>query len=467
MGLRIVTWCLGRIPTLIVWAGLVALFIYGATHNWRFFQAEEKPKEAKEETEPAKEEPFSSYIQDRPFDVPVRVTHDPKTCPVGKKPVEFKSPESAALAGIATMKLEPRSVALTIEAHGEVMQDPYATAKVSPRVGGVFVSIEKQLGDPVRTGELLALIESADVGKAKAAYVTAKAALESREAERALLEAGKSPPGSVVKAESAVREARAALFAARQAITNLGLPLPTTAEERLPDEAFAQALEQLGIPADKRRALEVSLRIQGKPLPTNLLPLFSPLDGAVVNRVGVVGETVAALQLIFEVGDPTRVQVFLDVRQEDMGQIALGQCLTFRVEGGAQLPAVSGKLDWISPTVDEKTRTVRVRARVSNPGGRLKRGAFGAGTVTVAPNRLALVAPRDAIQWEGCSYIVFVKKTEDGKTAYWPRKVTLGVRDDSGVEITSGLAAGDEIVSAGSHVLKSELLKARIGEAEE
>src|SRR5262249_44335299 len=120
------------------------------------------------------------------------------------KIIRFKSAEAGRLAGIKTVKLEPRPVQVEIAAHGEVMQDPLAAAKVSPLVDGLYVELEKRLGDPVQAGELLALIESMDVGKAKNAYLTAKVALESREAERALLSPGTSPPASIVKADAAV-----------------------------------------------------------------------------------------------------------------------------------------------------------------------------------------------------------------------------------------------------------------------
>ena len=462
---RVLGWCLGRIPTLLVWAGLVGLFVYGARHGWKFGEPSEK--EAKEKPEVPEPAAYSAFIQERPFDVPIQVTHDPKTCPVGEKPIQFKSPEAAKLAGIATVKLEPRSVTVEIVAHGEVQQDPTATAKVSPLVGGLFVALEKQLGDPVRAGELLALVESADVGKAKAAYLTAKVGYESREAERALLSPGSSPPASILKADAAVREAKAALFSARQSIGNLGLPLPSAKEERLPDEAFTQKLALLGIPFFKRLELHVQSQSHGRPLPANLLPLFSPLDGVIVKRFGVVGETIAALQPVYEVGDPTRVQVFLDLRQEDMAKVALGQEMSFKLEGGADLPAVAGKLDWVSSMLDDKTRTVRVRAKVANPGGILKSGSFGGGIVTVEPSRPALMVPREAMHWEGCSHIVFVKKKDGDETVYWPRKVLLGVRDERGIEVVKGLGAGDEIVIVGSHVLKRELLRARIGDAGE
>ena len=77
------------------------------------------------------------------------------------------------------------------------------------------------------------------------------------------------------------------------------------------------------------------------------------------------------------------------------------------------------------------------------------------------------MVPREAVHWEGCSHIVFVKKQDGDDAVYWPRKVILGVRDERGVEVVKGLSAGDEIAIVGSHVLKSDMLKARIGDAEE
>lgn len=177
-----------------------------------------------------------------------------------------------------------------------------------------------------------------------------------------------------------------------------------------------------------------------------------------------VGGVLFALEK--QLGDPVKVFVSLDVRQEDMPRVAVGQDVTFRLEGGAGVPPVAGEVDWVSPTVDEKTRTVRVRGRVANPTGVLKGGAFGAGLLTVDGPRPALVVPREAVHWEGCKYVVFVKVTPDG-TTYYPRKVTLGPRCGGVVEVTGGLDAGEEVAVAGSHVRKAELLKDQLGENHE
>lgn len=478
---QVLGWIAERIPTVLVWAGLAGLFVYGKANDWKFGEGKADTKEGKAQADqegegrreppPKDQEPFTPYYQERPFDVPIQVTHDPKACEIGQKPIPLKSIDAVIQAGIKTAPVRHDWISVTIAAHGDVQPDPTATARVSPRVGGALVALQKELGDPVHKGELLALVESADVGRVKAAYLTARAVLQSRQLVRASLSPGVSPTRSIVDAEAAVREAQAASYSARQAVANLGLPLPSAAEEALPDEEFTRRLLLLGVPFLKRVEILAHAASTGQPPTANLLPVFSPLDGVVVRRMGVVGETVAALQQVYDVGDPLRVYVYLDVRQEDMRQVAIGQEMTFRVEGWVGQPSVSGTTDWISPVVDDKTRTVRVRGRVANPSGVLKGGAFGAGTIAVEPRRQALVVPTAAVHWEGCSQIVFVKKVKKAggneEVEFWPRKVKLGVRSGGVVEVTAGLGENEEVAVTGSHVLKNELLKSLIGEAEE
>jgi cobalt-zinc-cadmium efflux system membrane fusion protein len=144
--------------------------------------------------------------------------------------------------------------------------------------------------------------------------------------------------------------------------------------------------------------------------------------------------------------------------------VKVGQEMTFVLEGQPNAVPVAGEVDLVGPAVDERTRTLRVRGRVPNPDGALRGGAFGAGTITTDGPWLGVTVPRDAVHWEGCSHIVFVKKSD---TEYEVRRVTLGVRSGETVEVETGLAPGEPVAVTGSHVLKSELLKDRIGEADE
>jgi cobalt-zinc-cadmium efflux system membrane fusion protein len=113
--------------------------------------------------------------------------------------------------------------------------------------------------------------------------------------------------------------------------------------------------------------------------------------------------------------------------------------------------------------VDEKTRTVRARATVPNPTGRLRPRTFGTGRVLVQPIPHAVAVPDEAVQWEGKTPLVFVRQSA---TEYAPREVTLGVKQDGFTQVLKGVQPGEEVVTTGSHVLLSEMVKERIGEGD-
>src|SRR5262249_25465910 len=138
-----------------------------------------------------------------------------------------------------------------------------------------------------------------------------------------------------------------------------------------------------------------------------------------------------------------------------------------------------GKVVWISPDLDEKTRTVRVVASVVNPKGLLSPRTFGDGTITVRRDHQAVVVPNRAIQseveYEGAGedrkevgrHLVFVRQSgaakDDAKITFEVRIVELGVRRKDTTEVRSGVKAGEVIVTTGSLKLKAELFKDRIG----
>src|SRR5262249_4393987 len=144
--------------------------------------------------------PFTPYPLDVPYDVPVMVTHDPKTCTACNQTITLASPEAAAKAGIKTVRVEYDWITVTIEAHGEVVQDPAAVGRVAPRVAGTLVALDKRPGDPVRRGELVALVSAPEVGRVKAAYLTAKVHRENKQQILRTLEEGGAPQASVVPA---------------------------------------------------------------------------------------------------------------------------------------------------------------------------------------------------------------------------------------------------------------------------
>ncbi len=151
------------------------------------------------------------------------------------------------------------------------------------------------------------------------------------------------------------------------------------------------------------------------------------------------------------------VMVNVDLRESR--RIAVGQRLVFRPDGAPD-EAVTGKVTWISTTVDDETRTLRVRADIESPDGHVRAMTFGKAEITIRETPDAIAVPNEAIQWEGCCYVVFVRLTDE---IFQTRKVRLGVKDAAFSEVLVGVLPGEVVVTAGSHVLKSEILKSNLG----
>ena len=133
--------------------------------------------------------------------------------------------------------------------------------------------------------------------------------------------------------------------------------------------------------------------------------------------------------------------------------------MTFRPDGAPD-EAATGTIAWISTAVDDQTRTVKVRADVANPEGRLLAYTFGKAHITVREAPTAIAVPNAAIQWEGCCHIAFVRLTDD---IFQTRKVKLGAKVNGFTEVLIGLMPGEVVATEGSHVLKSEILKSALG----
>src|SRR5262249_37215967 len=150
---------------------------------------------------------------------------------------------------------------------------------------------------------------------------------------------------------------------------------------------------------------------------------------------GVVGETIAAQQQLLIVGDTSRMMLTLDIRQEDRDLVKPGQQVMFNSDGrqnGDSREAVAGVIDCVSHDIDAKTRMVKARAFVDNRAGSLKANAFGTARIVVRPPTLVPAIPEEAIQWEGCSHIIFMREAEN---RFEIRVVKLGQRRDGWVEV--------------------------------
>ena len=377
-------------------------------------------------------------------------TRDPRTCQTHASKVQFASLAAMEKCGVHLGKVIERRMSDAIVVNAEADYDRTRFARLAPRATGTAWRVEHDLGDVVHAGDVLALIESAEVGRAKAELLQAQAAVEvtDRAAKRLQTssEAGFRTEADRLAAEASAREAEIRLFNARQALSNFGFTPPSGAVD-------AALIATLGLPSAAVAQLSTSTPS------ANLIPLTASFDGVVVGRAVVTGEVVDPSHTLFEIADTTRMWITMDVLQADAHRVAVGEEVNFRPDD-ARDEVVVGRVTWIATAVDEMTRTVKMRADVENPTGALRAHSFGLAHIVVRTSPTAIAVPTEAVQWEGCCYVVFVR-IADG--IFQTRKVRLGAKDAAYTEILGGVLPGEVVATVGSHVLKSEILKSNLG----
>ena len=192
----------------------------------------------------------------------------------------------------------------------------------------------------------------------------------------------------------------------------------------------------------------------GKPL-----TLKAPIDGVIVERKATAGEVVDKTKEIYTISDPTTLWAIAEVKERDIAAVKVRQDATFTVLAYPQ-EKFHGKVVLIGNQVETGSRTLEVRIAVENTDGRLKAGMFADVEIVTTILENVLVIPDGALQTDGENQIVFVAL--DGNK-FEKRVVKVGQEQPGRVQVLEGLKAGDKVVTEGSFILKSEMLKAELG----
>src|SRR5437867_220030 len=190
------------------------------------------------------------------------------------------------------------------------------------------------------------------------------------------------------------------------------------------------------------------------------LELKAPINGIIIERKASMGELVGKEKEIFTISDPADLWVIAEIKERDIGAVKTGQDASFTV---LAFPGemFHGKLVRIGNQVEPESRTLEVRIEVNNTDGRLKPGMFADVEITTTVFQDIIVIPDTALQTDEDNQIVFVA-LEGNK--FQKRAVKIGLEPRGRAQVVEGLKAGEKIVTEGSFILKSEMLK---GELEE
>jgi RND family efflux transporter MFP subunit len=204
-------------------------------------------------------------------------------------------------------------------------------------------------------------------------------------------------------------------------------------------------------------SLEEIARLDQRREPQNAVLFRSPVDGFVMDKQAVKGAHVMPGQTLYRIADFSTVWVDADVYEAEMPSVRLGSRASVTLEAypGEHF---TGRVVYIYPYVDEKSRTNKVRYEFVNRGGRLKPGMYGtveidAGTPGGAGAASGVVVPTDAVLDSGAEQIVFVAQ---GNGYFEPRRVKAGRRLGSDIEIIDGIKEGEEVATQATFLLDSE-----------
>ena len=309
------------------------------------------------------------------------------------------------------------------------VDDTRTTAVFSPFTGRV-TRVFAKVGDHVRAGAALFALDAGEVVQAQSDLLTAAAQIRQTQA-------------ALTRQQNLVKSDGAATKDVQQAETDFA-----TAKAAL--EAARNRLKVLGYSTAKVAATEAGAASHGITADTVVV---SPISGIVTQRTVGVGQNLASLANnggggapLFQVSDLSVVWLVGQLREADAPAAKVGDPVEVRI---AALPGrvFHARLKFVSPMVDPATRRVMVRAEVPNPAGELLPQMYADFDLVTAPPHKAVGVPADAVIYEGDAARVWVAKADHLLEL---RQIKTGLTHDGMVEVISGLAPGDRVVTSGA-----------------
>ncbi|BDU73145.1 efflux RND transporter periplasmic adaptor subunit [Mesoterricola silvestris] len=312
--------------------------------------------------------------------------------------------ERQQLIGLTTTKVVEGPVSGELRAVGRVVVDETRVRKVNVKVDGFVEKLYVDfLGKPVTKGTPLFSLYSPEFVSAQREFLLA-------------LKTQKALAGGTMQTSGGDL-----LEAARRRLSLWDVP--------------KEAIEHLESTGEVLRALT----------------LRSPISGVVTAKNVVEGARITPADIPFEITDLSSVWVQVDIYEAEIARAKVGMAsdLTISTYPGK---VFKGRVAFVDPLMDPKTRTARVRLEVPNPKGELKPEMFGE-VVLRGQGHKGILVPLDAVLDAGTSKVVFIA-LGDGK--FEPQEVTVGAGAGEKVEVLSGLKPGDEVVTRANFLVDSE-----------
>ncbi|HVP07871.1 MAG TPA: efflux RND transporter periplasmic adaptor subunit [Candidatus Acidoferrum sp.] len=342
---------------------------------------------------------------------PVRSSSDHSMSGMGSAPVPGLvpitiEPERLQLIGVRTGRVERRTLQNDLQLVGYVTPDETKLANIQVRFNGWVKELYvDQTGQHVERGDRLLSVYSQDLYQAEQDFIVARDGVNR------------------VSSDPGLTDMRKQLL-----------------------DAATQRLHLLGIPSEEMKELDTA-RSAGSEL-----LIRSPFSGYVLEKSVVKGQYIGPDQSLFSIADLGSVWVLADLYEQDAASMKVGQKATMTLTAfpGEQF---DGAVSFMYPTVDEQTRTMKVRLQFSNPGMKIRPGMYAEVAVLQQGGNEVLAVPHDAVMDGGRTKYAFA--VTEGKH-FEPRLLTLGRSTDDWVEVLSGLSEGEQVVTSANFLIDSE-----------
>lgn len=372
----------------------------------------------------------------------------PAAGPAGAKAPEAKVPKDQIVLSAAeqtTGQIETQPAQITnvlplLRVSGRIARADDHTWRVGVRTDGLVRLVLVNVGDVVRKDQIIARYHADEVREERAKYRNAMSERQRLDAAATLAKRNygrmqllfELKAASVLQVEQAQQDLVAAEAAARNGQTEV--------------ERTTDVLEDdLRVPLEPKSGDENA----------DLVPIFAPAAGYVLEKNITPGRTIAPGQDAFVIGDLSQVWMLASVRQEILGQLRVGQSATVMVAGVGD-ESVSGRITNLGQELDPTTRVMQVRIVLNNAGQRLRPEMLANADIPVGQSRSVLSVSSDAVQQVNGQDVVFVRTAPDRFTV---RPVRVGATTNARTPVIEGLKAGEQVVVRGSFTLKSHLLR--------
>jgi len=337
--------------------------------------------------------------------------------------------EQIQAAGIRVESAEEQEISEEIVVTATIQPNMDRLARVAPRIPSRIVRVQANLGDRVRAGQVLAQLDSIEIGEAYSGYWQAqsqhKVAQADFERAQRLHSEQIVPQKEFLRARGEVEKAAITLRVAREKLQLLGAAAP----------------------AEPRPGAE------------STFPVTAPFAGTVIEKKAVLGELGQPDKPLFTVADLSTVWIEGSVFEKDLAKIRPGASAEVTV---AAFPGevFKGKVGYIASMMDKETRTLKARIDVPNPGNRLVPEMFATAAIQAGRTSKAIVVPEEALVLVQGLPTVFVEDAD----GFEPRVVDPGEKLRGRIILKNGIKPGDLVVVAGTYALKARMLKSQIGE---